>query len=191
MATKSVPHPESAPKAKRAPAKSKAAAAPVGAKRKTTKASPTPPASEQTGTAATSGARTGPKAMSAGHKASLAIGREEGRAVRRYLEALDAHRPKRGRKRSADGVARRLAAIEDSLARGADPLTRLHLFQERMDLRRELAAGGGEVDLSAAEGAFTAVAAAYSERKGVSYDAWRQLGVEGRVLSAAGIRRRP
>ncbi len=191
MPTRSVPDPESAPKPKRGPAKSKAVAPPVGAKRKTTKASSTPPASEPMGTAATGGARKGPTAMSAGHKAALAIGREEGRAVRRYLEALDAHRPKRGRKRSADSGARRLAAIEDSLARGTDPLTRLHLVQERMDLRRALAAGGGEVDLSAVEGAFTAVAAAYSERKGVSYDAWRQLGVEARVLSAAGIRRRP
>jgi len=34
-------------------------------------------------------------AMSAGHKAALAAGREEGRAVRRYLEVLEANRPKR------------------------------------------------------------------------------------------------
>ncbi len=110
--------------------------------------------------------------------------------MRRYLEALDAHRPKRGRKRSAEGVARRLATVEERLA-GADPLTRLHLVQERMDLQRELEAGGHEVDLSATEAEFTAVAAAYGERKGITYDAWRQLGVEPRVLGAAGIRRRP
>src|ERR1700689_982496 len=42
--------------------------------------------------------------MSQAHKEALAIGREEGRAVRRYLEALEAHRPKRGRKRSQETI---------------------------------------------------------------------------------------
>ena len=37
--------------------------------------------------------------MSAQHKEALAVGRDEGRAVRRYLEALEAHKPRRGRKR--------------------------------------------------------------------------------------------
>ena len=38
--------------------------------------------------------------MSADHKAALAKGREEGRIVRRYLEALESNRPRRGRKLS-------------------------------------------------------------------------------------------
>src|SRR5438067_1738803 len=44
--------------------------------------------------------------MSAQHKEALAVGREQGRAVRRYLEALEANRPKRGRKRTTDSVKR-------------------------------------------------------------------------------------
>jgi hypothetical protein len=40
------------------------------------------------------------RAMSKQHKAALAVGRAEGLAVRRYLDALEAHKPKRGRKRT-------------------------------------------------------------------------------------------
>lgn len=40
------------------------------------------------------------RAMSDEHKAALAEGRDQGRAVRRYLDALEQHRPKRGRKRT-------------------------------------------------------------------------------------------
>ena len=39
------------------------------------------------------------------------------------------------------------------------------------------------------EADFTAVAAAYGARKGITYRAWRELGVEPRVLAAAEIRR--
>jgi hypothetical protein len=53
--------------------------------------------------------------MSESHKAALAEGREQGRAVRRYLEALEAHKPKRGRKRTPESVQKRLAAIEEKL----------------------------------------------------------------------------
>jgi len=53
--------------------------------------------------------------MSDAHKAALAEGRAQGRAVRRYLEALEAHKPKRGRKRTPDSVKKRLTAIETAL----------------------------------------------------------------------------
>ena len=54
--------------------------------------------------------------MSDEHKAALAEGRNQGRSVRRYLEALDAHRPKRGRKRTPESVQKRLVRIEADLA---------------------------------------------------------------------------
>jgi hypothetical protein len=53
--------------------------------------------------------------MSDTHKAALAEGREQGRAVRRYLEALAAHQPKRGRKRDLSNVQARLDAIEEKM----------------------------------------------------------------------------
>jgi hypothetical protein len=126
--------------------------------------------------------------MSESHKAALAEGREQGRAVRRYLEALEAHRPKRGRKRTAESVQKRLEAIEDKLA-DADPLSRLQLVQERLNLQRELAAVDRAVDLSALEDDFVAAAGPYGQRKGISYAAWRETGVDPSVLRRAGIRR--
>jgi len=126
--------------------------------------------------------------MSAEHKAALAEGREQGRAVRRYLEALEAHKPRRGRKRNPDNIAKRLTRIDEELS-SADPLTRVHLRQERIDLERELAAGSQKVDLEGLENDFIAASGPYSLRKGISYDAWRAVGVEPRVLKAAGIGR--
>jgi hypothetical protein len=126
--------------------------------------------------------------MTDDHKQALALGREQGRAVRRYLEALEANRPKRGRKRTPESIAKRLADIEGRLA-GADPLTRLQLSQERIDLQAELETKSQAVDLSALEKDFVAAAGEYSRRKGISYAAWRESGVDPAVLKKAGIGR--
>ncbi len=126
--------------------------------------------------------------MSDEHKAALAEGRNQGRAVRRYLEALDRHRPKRGRKRTRDSIQRRLGRIEEELA-AADPLKRLQLIQERLDLSNELGTFDDQVDLSGLEEEFVKAAADYSARKGISYAAWRELGVQPDVLKKAGISR--
>jgi len=122
------------------------------------------------------------------HKAALAQGREQGRAVRRYLEALEAHRPKRGRKRTPESIERRLADIEAQLET-AEPLSRLQLRQERMNLQDELAAKSETVDISALEDAFVDAARDYGYRKGITYMAWREAGVDAAVLKRAGIRR--
>ena len=126
--------------------------------------------------------------MSDEHKAALAEGRAQGRAIRAYLEALDAHRPKRGRKRTPDGMRKRLQRI-DAEIESADPMRRLHLVQERMDLEEELAASDTKVDLGALEQEFVKAAKPYSQRKGISYAAWRELGVSAATLRAAGIAR--
>lgn len=130
----------------------------------------------------------GRRPMTDEHKAALAEGRNQGRAVRRYLEALEAHRPKRGRKRTRESMERRLERIEQELV-GADPLKRLRLTQERLDLTVELDALDAKADLSGLEAEFVAAAAGYSDRKGISYAAWRALGVEPSVLERAGITR--
>ena len=128
--------------------------------------------------------------MSDAHKAALAEGREQGRAVRRYLEALEENRPKRGRKRTRDTVERRLATVTGELET-ADPLGRLHLLQERQDLEAELASmNGNGPDLAELEEAFVEAAAAYGGRRGISHAAWRAVGVPPAVLQRAGIARR-
>ncbi len=126
--------------------------------------------------------------MSDDHKAALAEGREQGRKVRHYLEALDAHKPKRGRKRTPDSIRKRLDKIETELET-ADALKRVQLVQERIDLGDELAAGEQVMDLSELEADFIEVAAAYSDRKGITYAAWRESGVDASVLKQAGISR--
>jgi hypothetical protein len=127
--------------------------------------------------------------MSDDHKAALALGREQGRIVRQYLEALQQHKPKRGRKRTPDSIKSRLVAIEKQLD-DADPLTRVLLIQERMDLGNELASKETTIDLARLEDAFAHEAKEYGARKGISYQAWREAGVEASVLRRAGISRR-
>ncbi len=128
--------------------------------------------------------------MSDSHKAALAVGRDEGRAVRRYLEALDAHKPRPGRKRTVDGVQRQLDETMAALA-ASSSFDRVHLLQRRLDLEEELdqLARQGETDLAELEAAFVAALPGYSDRKHLSYAAWREAGVPARVLRAAGIRR--
>ncbi len=128
------------------------------------------------------------RSMTDEHKAALAEGRRQGRAVRRYLEALESQRPRRGRRRTPEGIEKRMAEIDQRLA-AADPLSRLHLSQERLDLELELNAGDDNVELEALEAEFVEAAREYGARKGITYQAWRQAGVEPRVLKAAGIGR--
>lgn len=126
--------------------------------------------------------------MSKEHKAALAEGRDQGRAVRRYLEALEANKPRRGRKRSPESLKKRLDTIESEIAT-ADPLKRVHLVQERSDLQDALDASKSNVDLAQLEKDFVKAAAPYSERKGITYSTWREVGVPVTVLEKAGISR--
>jgi hypothetical protein len=126
--------------------------------------------------------------MSVEHKAALAEGRNQSRSVRVYLDALESHRPKRGRKRTPDSIKRRLNAIETEL-KSADPLKRVQLVQEQLDLNAEIETMGAKVNLTALEAEFIAAAKSYSERKGISYAAWRAVGVSPGVLKRAGISR--
>ena len=122
------------------------------------------------------------------HKAAMARGRVEGRAIGAYLDALEQHRPKRGRKRTPESIDKQLAGIDDKLAT-ANAITRLSLVQQRLDLQRERDTMAEPVDLAPLEEAFAAAAKGYSERKGISYAAWREIGVPADVLKRAGITR--
>lgn len=128
--------------------------------------------------------------MSDEHKAALSEGRRNARSVREYLEALEQNRPKRGRRRTPASIRSKLDSIEQSIGT-ASPLKRLQLVQERTDLEAELRLleDGPGVDLEALEKAFVADAKNYATAKGIGYAAWREVGVEPRVLAAAGITR--
>lgn len=122
------------------------------------------------------------------HKAAMAQGREEGRAIKRYLEALEASAPQRGRPVDPDRVKARLDQLA-TLIPEADPLNRVQLTQERIDLLTRLETVSETVNMDELETAFVAAAAGYSERKSISYKAWREVGVPADVLKRAGITR--
>ena len=126
--------------------------------------------------------------MTAEHKAKLAAGRNESRAVARYLEALEAHRPKQGRKRTSESVAKQLAHTEAEL-KTATGIVRLELLQKQRDLKVEAERLSEGVDLTALEAEFVKVAKAYGDRKGITYGTWRDFGVAADVLKKAGIAR--
>jgi hypothetical protein len=129
--------------------------------------------------------------MTDDHKRALADGRAQGRAVSRYLEALERNRPRRGRPLSAESIRTQLDGVEKKLTE-ADPLQRLHLLQAHHDLTAKLnqvSARPKKDDMAALEKAFVAVAAEYGERKNLTYSTWRAVGVTPAVLDKAGIKR--
>jgi hypothetical protein len=132
--------------------------------------------------------KRGPKEVTSEHKAAMATGRREAKAVGDYLEALESNKPKRGRRRTPESIANRLTAIEVEIA-SADPLNRVNLIQERMDLTAELGNTAAAIDMSGLEAQFITSAQSYSERRGISYAAWRELGVDAAVLKKAGVSR--
>lgn len=125
--------------------------------------------------------------MSEEHKAALAQGRRESRAIKAYLEALGSRRP--GRPVTAESIRKRIEAIDEKLAAEEDSLRQLDLRQERIDAESTLKEVEAKEDIDKLERAFVEVARSYSDRKGISYAAWRQVGVPASVLKEAGIPR--
>ena len=114
----------------------------------------------------------------------------DNKAVRDYLDVLAASAPKRGRKRTADSVKARISAIGNAMG-DASATKRLGLVQERLDLEAELdgMTRADSVDMDDLEAGFVKTATSYGGRRGISYAAWREVGVSAATLKAAGIRR--
>lgn len=128
------------------------------------------------------------RTMSADHKAKLAQGRNESRAVSKYLDALSAGKGKRGRKRTPESISMVIVRLDKELA-DASPIRRLELTQKRYDLVAERERLMTRVDLSGLEKDFVKVAKSYASRNGIGYGAFRVLGVTAEVLKRAGISR--
>lgn len=126
--------------------------------------------------------------MTKAHKQALAAGRAEGKIVRDYLEALKRTKPKRGRKRTPESIKRRLNTIRNEFE-NVDAVTQLKYAQERLDLAIELAELTAKVDIAPLEKAFVKIAKGYGERNGITYSAWREIGVDATVLKKAGVTR--
>ena len=149
-----------------------------------------PPAKKATrsSSAPKTGGKRGPAKMSPAHKQALAEGREASRHVRAYLEALQANRPKRGRKRTQETVQKQLAEVKAQIG-PATGLKKLELAQRRIDLEAELGGFAVKVDLTDLRKNFVKFAKPYAKSKGISYGAWREAGVPAEDLKAAGITR--
>lgn len=127
--------------------------------------------------------------MSVAHKKALASGREESNAIRAYLDALDAHKPRRGRKVTPDDLRNRIEKLTKE-ASGAKASQRLLLVQDRLDLEERLEeAENSSFDITDLQERFVQYALGYAERKHISYSAFRQVGVPAAVLQEAGITR--
>lgn len=124
--------------------------------------------------------------MSEEHKAALAEGRRQSRAVKAYLAAIAARKP--GRPLTREGLDSRLEKVNDKLAAADNPLDEIQLIQTRLDIERALADLDEAQSIDELETDFIANAASYSERKGISYTAWREYGVPAKVLRSAGIK---
>jgi hypothetical protein len=122
------------------------------------------------------------------HKAALAKGRAQGKAVRDYLAALEQER-KPGRKLDRETIETRIPEIQQQVDAEEDPAKRVELIQKRLDLEERLVDLGDEPDVDALEQGFVDAAAEYSERKGITYSAWREAGVPAATLKRAGVKR--
>jgi len=123
--------------------------------------------------------------MSQEHKDALAQGRNEARAIKAYLKAVDGR--KRGRLVSRETLEKRLARMTDKINGEEDPLKKLELIQSRLDIQEALTDVEDAVNLDELEAGFIQYAKSYSERKGVSYTAWREYGVSAATLRSAGV----
>jgi hypothetical protein len=128
------------------------------------------------------------RGMTPAHKAALAQGRRESRAINKYLDALKAGKGKRGRKRTPSSIEARLSRIARTFG-DASAMQQLELTQERMNLESEKTRLETRADLSALEKEFVAVAKGYAARRNISYSAFRSMGVSADVLTKAGVRR--
>lgn len=133
---------------------------------------------------------TGRKVLSDSHLEALASGREEGRVVRRYLDAMTGRPGSNSRSRDPDFLRRKLKRLDAAIPVERDVLTRLSFLQQRITTLHELDATGEEPeDLAELEDMFIKAAKRYGERKGITYQAWRMVGVTPDVLRRAGISR--
>jgi hypothetical protein len=124
--------------------------------------------------------------MSQEHKDALAEGRRQSRAIKAYLGAIKAKKP--GRPVTRETIEARLQRVSGQLVASEDPLESVELVQLRLDLEAQLAAIGDSENMAELEKGFVDYARGYSDRKGISYTAWREVGVPAAVLRQSGIR---
>jgi hypothetical protein len=131
-----------------------------------------------------------PAAKSDGRSGEAAKrGREEARVVKQYLGALEVSRPRRGPKPSPEKITAKLAKISEEIE-NASPLKRLDMLQEQIELYNQLEQLQQSTDIAELENEFVRVARNYSERRGLTEQAWKAVGVSSDVIERAGLKDR-
>ena len=110
---------------------------------------------------------------------------KEAQIVKDYLNSLH-HRSPLPEIREPEA---QLVKTEAALETETDPLKRLALVQRRMDIAKYIDARFDETVLNDLRAQFIWVAKSYSNRKGISYTAWRDIGVPASILKEANIER--
>ncbi len=126
--------------------------------------------------------------MSQEHKEALAQGRRQARAVRDYLEAISMER-RPGRPVDRRALENRIEKLQQQINEESNAAKRVELIQRRLDAEMRLAALEERPDLEQLEEDFVEAVKDYSERKGITYTAWREAGVPAAVLRQAGVPR--
>lgn len=126
------------------------------------------------------------RSMSDEHKSAIQSGRAQTKVVREYLEVLENRRPRRGPRPDPTKMRDRIESIDTELTT-AEPLERVTLHQERMDLERQLEALEQGDRLEELEAGFVTVVGEYSRRHGISAEAWLAVGVSKGVLKRGGV----
>lgn len=128
-----------------------------------------------------------PGGMTEEHKKALARGRRQSKAVRDYLGALEGERKVADEDRDWDAE---ISEIEQRIEEEEDPATRVKLIQDKLDLEGKRDSHADLDTMEDLEKSFKDIVKDYSERKGVTYKAWREAGVPAKVLKDAGLSRR-
>lgn len=123
--------------------------------------------------------------MSEEHKAALARGRKEARAIKAYLSALESRTP--GRPVTKESLESRLEAVNSKLSNESNSLKKVELLQTKLDIEEAMAKLEDAEDIEELESEFIRNVKSYSERKDISYTAWRNFGVPAAILKKAGV----
>ena len=128
------------------------------------------------------------KKMSDEHKAALAKGRRQARAVKEYLAAIEQDGRSKGRL-DEGALKQRIEQVDRDIEDEDNPAKRVELIQKRIDYQDRLDNLQEAPDIEELQDKFVDAVKEYSERKGISYMAWREAGVPAAVLREAGMSR--
>lgn len=116
---------------------------------------------------------------------AMAHGQHSSKAVRRYLEALQSDRSSV----DVERLQEQSEKLHAQIAEETSPIKQLQLVQKRIDVEDQLTAAGSGPSIEECEQEFIEWAADYANRKGISYRAYREMGVPAAVLKEAGVPR--